>query len=738
MSVEPLPLKPGEDPWKVREISPDDFPWKRSRSGFAVFFFFSLLVAFTLLRLVLFLRFGLHEPWTLGSVVSIFLIGFQQDFLVALGTALPLFFWNWIVPDKLFRSWPHRILFIGGFFLFWFVQIFLLFVEYYFFDEFKSRFTTVAVDYLTAPKEVAGNIWESYNVVLVVAICLVIAILWMVTALVYFRQMWFQPVRARSRIAQFAIAVVLFFGVWVTLNPQFTVFADMYNRDWSACMDWVTSTTDGTHFSTDRTLNEIADNGSISFVNAALTRNLDYSAYYQTMPKAAAYRRVRQLLAMPGADMTSRTNSILRHIQGDPAKPKLNVVILMEESLGSEFWGCLGRTNTLTPHMDELATNEGILFTNIYASGNRTVRGFEGVLASFPPLPGDSIVKRDHSDNVETIARVLKRDGYNSIFLYGGRGMFDSMKSFTMDNGWDRFLEHNPPFNDDFPHPMFANIWGVCDEEVFARAIQEFRELNKTGKPFLGTIMTVSNHKPYTYPPGRIPEGPPPGRHPHAGLWHKILVKLGIGTKPGASRNKAVEYSDWCLGQFFDAAKKEPFWTNTVFVVVADHGARVYGSQSIPIFSYEIPLVILGPAVVKAPLRNGQLGCSLDVAPTVLGLLGRPYDSMFFGRNLLKEPKPNDGRVFINHNRDIGIMEDQRLAVLGLQKTEEYYSGDPKVANMEPLSSPQQSDLEIKTNAIAIYQVADDLYMHERYRIDAGGATRPSTLTTTNAPTAKP
>ncbi len=712
MPVEPSPLSSPEDPWKPKELSPEDFPWKRSRSGFAIFFFFSLLIACTILRVVLFAKFGWHEPHAGGSIVQLFLIGFHQDFLVALGTTLPLLFWIWIVPEKLFGNWLHRIPFILGFFIFWAVEIFILFVEYYFFDEFKSRFNTVAVDYLAAPKEVAGNIWESYPVVPIVSICAVLSLLWLVVALIYFRQMWFQPVRARTRFAHFAIAFVLFFGVWVTFNPRVTIFADMFNRDWSGCLDWITSTVGGTHFSPDRTLNEIADNGSMSFVNAALTHDLEYDAYYQTMDKAEAYRRVRHLLAEPGADLTSQTNSIRRHVVGDSSKPKLNVVILLEESLGSEFWGCLGRTNTLTPQMDQLATNEGILFTNIYASGNRTVRGFEGVLSSFPPLPGDSIVKRDHSDNVETIARVLKRDGYNSIFFYGGRGMFDSMKSYALNNGWDRFLEHNPPFNDDFPKPNFATIWGVSDEEVYARAIKEFHALNETGKPFLGTIMSVSNHKPYTYPTGRISEDP---------------------VHPKPSRNKAVKYADWCLGQFFQAAKKEPFWTNTVFVVVADHGARVYGSQSIPIFSYEIPFVILGPAVVKSPTRVGQLGCSLDVAPTVLGLIGRPYETLFFGRDLFKE-QPAEGRVFINHNRDIGIMEKERLVVLGLQKTEEYYSGDPKVANMEPLEKVTKADEEIKTNAIAVYQVADDLYMHDRYRIDASESKRPATGT--NAPAA--
>src|SRR6185369_8421459 len=179
--------------------------------------------------------------------------------------------------------------------------------------------------------------------------------------------------------------------------------------------------------------------------------------FYQTMDKAEAYRRVRRLLAEPGADLSSQTNSIVRHVVGDSSKPKLNVVILMEESLGSEFWGCLGRTNTLTPEMDKLATTEGMLFTNLYASGNRTVRGFEGVLSSFPPLPGDSIVKRDRSDNVETIARVLKRDGYSTVFLYGGRGFFDNMRSYAVRNGYDRFIEQKH-----FKDPTFTTIWGVC------------------------------------------------------------------------------------------------------------------------------------------------------------------------------------------------------------------------------------------------------------------------------------
>jgi phosphoglycerol transferase MdoB-like AlkP superfamily enzyme len=317
----------------------------------------------------------------------------------------------------------------------------------------------------------------------------------------------------------------------------------------------------------------------------------------------------------------------------------------------------------------------------------------EGVLSSFPSLPGDSIVKRNLSDNVETVARVLKRDGYATEFLYGGRGFFDGMRSFAVRNGYDRFIEQK-----DFAHPTFTTIWGVCDEDLMRRSVEEFRALNNAGKPFFGTVLSVSNHKPYTYPKGRIPEDPDRRRREHA-----------------------VKYADFALGEFFGLAKKEAFWTNTVFAVVADHGARVYGSQSIPIQSYEIPLVILGPAVVKSPQRIGTLGCSLDVSPTLLGLLGRPYETLFFGRDLFKVPEL-EGRVYLNHNRDIGMLLRDRMVVLGLMQTSEFYVGDPKRVNMVPLKNPQESDLEIEKDATAIYQVADDLYTRQLYHLDGNAA----------------
>jgi len=654
--------------------------WRHSRLGFAAFWLLSLMCGWLALRTALFLLFRPAGAPVVDSILG-FLSGTWRDLLAGIWLSLPLLFWLLIIPDRRFAGKWHRRLFWTVCLLFWFGQIFLLFVEYFFFEEFRSRFNTVAVDYLQYPKEVFVNIWDSYHVGLVMAVCMVLAFGWVLLARKLFVGMWEHPFRSKSRLTTLAGLVALAASLVPLVITAGTLSGVMHSpiRLGSA------------HVSSDRTLNEIANNGDLSFFAAAWTHNLDYAAFYKTMPREEAYQRARRLLAEPGSQFVESGDSIRRRVSGDPTRPPLNVVILLEESLGSEFWGSLGRSNTLTPEMDKLAAEQGMLFTNIYASGNRTVRGMEGVLSSFPPLPGESIVKRDRSDNVETIARILKRDGYSTLFLYGGRGVFDGMRSFALRNGYDRFIEEKH-----FEHPTFKTIWGVCDEDLYTRSIEEFRDLAKTGRPFFATILSVSNHKPYTYPRGRIPENPDEQR-----------------------RENAVKYCDYALGQFFRAAKQETFWTNTVFVVVADHGARVYGEQTIPIHSYEIPVLIVGPAVVKTPSRPGQLGCSLDVSPTVLGLIGRPYDSLFFGRDLLKL-RPGAGRAFLNHNRDIGMLAHDRLLVLGLMKAVEIYSGNPKKVEMTLLPSPTEADQQLVLDTVALYEVADDLYIHQRYRIDNG------------------
>jgi phosphoglycerol transferase MdoB-like AlkP superfamily enzyme len=628
-----------------------------------------VFVSFQVLRVFLALRFYEDEAGAIDYALC-FLRGALRDSSVALALTLPLAGWLVLAPRRWLRGRLHKRGFAVIYGLGWAAFTFSLVAEYFFFEEFKSRFNTVAIDYLLYPHEVFVNIWDSYPVAKVIFACAVLAA-------IAGRLCWrfASGLRLHSPSRRMAGAQ---FGVIGTLAWLLLAAGQLTSEN----------------VSRNRLVNELANSGELSFFHAAWSRNLDYAAFHQVLPRGEGYERARDLLSEPGSEFIGSPDSLARRVAGDRTRPRHNVIILLEESLGSEFWGALGRlAPTLTPCLDHLST-EGLLFINIYATGNRTVRGFEGVLSSFPPLPGDSIVKRDRSQNVETIARVLQRDGYRTMFLYGGRGMFDGMRSFAMHNGYERFIEQK-----DFAHPTFTTSWGVCNEDLYQRTLLECRELNRGGEPFFATVLSVSNHKPYTYPKSRIPEDPNKQKRSHA-----------------------VRYTDWALGQFFDAARKEDFWTNTIFVVVADHGARVYGSQAIPIHSYEIPFLVLGPVAVKAPARLPQWGCQLDVAPTVLGLLGRPYDTLFFGHDLMKLGSQN-GRALLNHNRDIGLATSNRLVVLGLDRGLKFYHGAAKSGTLIQVDVPDAEDRELALDALALFQTADELYMQRRYRLDA---TRPS------------
>jgi len=645
-------------------------PWERLRRP--VLCVAVLMVMALILRIVLMTSFAPVPTPTSKDYLLSLLVGLHLDLVAAFTLTAPLALWCLLVPARWVAARWHRAVMLAVSIFSWLILVFLHIAEWFFFEEYRSRYNTVAIDYLLYPTEVVTNIRESYPVPAILGACA------LGTAALVFLMQVLAPIGAgaacsiwrRSRWA---------FG-WLAMSATLVMSVSLAE----------------VRFSRERVINELANNSFVAGITAALTRNLDYAAFYPTMPREEALAICREMFADDGASFLS-PESLQRHIPGSLEKPKLNVCLLLEESLGSEFWGSLGREKkTLTPHLDRLANDEGLLFTNLYADGNRTIRGMEGILASFPPLPGDSIVARDRSENVDTLARVMARDGYRTLFLYGGRGLFDHVRSFNVGNGYERLIEQK-----DFTNPSHTTAWGVCNEDLYTRAIEEMRTLHESGKPFLVTTLSVSNHVPFTYPKGRIKEDPNAHR-----------------------RDYAVKYTDWALGQFFDAVKKEPFWNDTIFVVVADHGARVYGSQTIPIHSYEIPMLVLGPAAVQKPQRVDDLACQLDIAPTILGMIGRPYDSVFFGHDIINAPTRTH-RALLHHNRSIGIYRDEHLVIFGLNKEFEYWLGNPRAAlpgdakraYLQRVFEPDTVFQKLALEATALYQTADELYMNRHYQV---------------------
>ena len=618
------------------------------------------------------------------DLLRAFAAGALADLEVALWLAAPLVLVLAVLSERRLRSRGTRLLLALGLSFGVAMTLFIGVAEFFFFKEFDGRFNFVAVDYLLYPTEVAGNIWQSYHTGWVLAgIALVSG-----AGFLLFRRVLRPSPRPVDRTSNRALVPAVYAAALVL-----SAFAPG---------DRVAN------FSADRVVNEIAGNGYRSFWSALLGQDAPYEGLYRSAGSADAnFTRLRRLLSERATDQSSFSpGSTLRHIHPLRSPRRANVVLVLEESLGAEFVGALrAGANTSTPELDALVP-QGTFLTRAYSTGNRTIRALEATSASLPPLPGISIVRRRNSRNLFTLPEMLKSRGYRTLFVYGGRALFDGMGRYMRANGVERVIEQS-----DFPKDTFRTAWGVCDEAIFDRALAEMDALHQSGQPFYTVILTVSNHRPFLYPPGRIAADP-----------------------ERRKRVNAVRYADYALGRFVRDARRRAFFDDTLFVFMGDHGARVYGAAKIPMPSYEIPILFYAPGFVPSGVRVPTLASAMDVPPTILGLLGVEYRSKFFGRDVLALAR-TEGRAPLTHNNEIALLQGNELAILGLRGAASLYRYDRTVETLVPRPVTRRGDLSPIDDAVAYYEGADRLYRGGGYRFV------PETLAQTDpegAPPARP
>lgn len=626
------------------------------------------LVVGTVLRVVLWWRFGLSagvSGWTLPAILA---GGLLNDLVVATYLLAPLALYVTLPADRWHYSKTNRCLLAAGSWLTLAFIAYLAFAEVYFFDEFDARFNLVAFDYLAYPTEVAGDLWQEYPVLRIALASAVFAtfVIWMIRHCFSSGHLTTVPFLKRLQPLVLHFAAVLLFGFFYP--------------------------TDLLSLGSSRITNELVQNGISSFFRAAASSEIDYHAYYMSADSNENLLLLERELARGGGQFSRLDEGRLD--RRFPARAnglgRLNVVLVSSESFGAEFSRLYGSARDLTPDFDAYA-QQGLWFSRTYASGTRTVRGLEALASSIPPIPTVSILRRPGNEGIATWGAVMRSLGYHTSFLYGGYGYFDNMNYFFSRNGFD-VLDRSA-----IDSVRFENIWGVSDEDLFDRSLAHFDQMHAAGKPFFSIIMTTSNHKPFTFRPG--------------------LEKLGI-PESGGGRAAGVRYADYALGQFLQHAHDHPWFDDTIFVVVADHGARVYGAEQIPLRTYEIPLMIYAPKHIK-PQRVDTLMTQIDVAPTVLGLLGLPYEAPFFGQDVFSVP-PEHRIAFFNHNHDVAIYRDGHLVVFGLKNEVHHYHYDPATDSYEPAAR----DAGLERLGIAYYQTAYELFATHRY--EPSDAPRPA------------
>jgi len=605
------------------------------------------VVVSALTRLLLSGRPDVALPPGLGERVGIFAVGLLFDLVAACYVAAPMVLWLALVPDRVARSSPHRALSVLVFAAAAYVCVLLAVSEWLFWDEFGSRFNFIAVDYLLYTHEVLGNTWQSYPVGRVLLALLVAAagFAWMLR-----RPLWRHsaaPLGWRTGL------IVL--AAWSTLV--------------AGSVRWLDS--DVKNLSAEDTANELAGNGLYEFFAANYRNELDYERHYATVPIDDAMALVRTALGAAG-------DGVERHVVSSRPERRLNVILVSVESLGAEFLGSYGNAGGLTPNLDRLA-GESLWFSNVYATGNRTVRGLEALSLALPPTPGQSIVRRPANDTLFSLGSVFEDKGYEVLFAYGGYGYFDNMNAFFDSNDY-RSIDRRSIASERIE---FENIWGVADEYLFDHVLDELDRAG--GKPFFVHVMTTSNHRPYTYPAGRI------------------------DIPSGTGREGAVKYSDYAIGKLLEKARGRPWFDDTLFVITADHGAHARGTARIPVDKYLIPLFVYAPRHVE-PRREARLMSQIDIAPTVLGLLDFDYYSKFFGRDLLRSP-PGSDRAFVANYQTLGYLRDDRLVLLHPKRRTGAFRVDADRNIVEAIRDPAAV-----REAIAFYQAAAHVFRKGLYR----------------------
>ncbi|WP_236890744.1 LTA synthase family protein [Desulfoluna limicola] len=605
-------------------------------------------------RTLLMMHSASQVDWGVVQVGAIYGRGLFFDGVTAFYFVIPAVIYFVLVPDRIFRHRFHRPMVQAFFFIGVYILCYGAVAEWLFWDEFGTRLNFIAVDYLVYTTEVVGNILESYPVYPLLALLLVPTglICFVAVRSRAFTSAWTVPGRFKDRaISGFMflmLPVVCFIGVDSSMAR---VSENAFN-------------------------NELAKNGLYELFAAFRHNDLDYATFYDQRDTTEMLTRLRDLVKTDNATFISDDPTDITRMVVNPGEEKrLNVMFVTIESMSAEYMGIFGNGAGLTPNLDALA-GQGLFFDNFYATGTRSVRGLEALTLSTVPTPGRSIVKRPGNEEMFSLGYLFQERGYDTKWVYGGYGYFDNMNHYYGNNGFSVVDRTDMTAEE----KTFANVWGVCDGDLFNRSLKEADASYAAGKPFINYVFTTSNHRPYTYPEGKI----------------DIPVKTG--------RAGGVKYTDYAIGEFMRAARQKPWFDDTIFVIVADHCGSSAGRTSLPLRKYEIPLIIYSPGKVM-PQRISTQGSQIDVAPTLLALLNWDYKSKFLGKDILSM-KPEEGRAFVGTYQKLGYLKGDRLTVLLPSGGSETYAYDRVTKNQVRVGTSQSG----LTDAISYYQSASWLY----------------------------
>lgn len=382
-------------------------------------------------------------------------------------------------------------------------------------------------------------------------------------------------------------------------------------------------------FSSNQIVNSLTANSGYMLATSVKSMMSEKASTYKPLTQEEIIKEIQTDTGFNYTPATAENPTLNRLIPTNTGARK-NIVIILEESLGAQFVGYLGGSG-LTPNLDRIY-GEGYGFTNMFATGVRSVRGIEAVTSGFPPTVNTSTVKREKTQkNFFNLASVLKNEGYQNSFIYGEESHFDNMRSFFLGNGYTKIIDIN-----NYDNPIFTGSWGVSDEDLFNKALETFDEMHRQQQPFYSLVFTSSNHDPY-----EIKES----------FSHNVR-----------NRETAIKYADYALGKFYDEIKTKPYFNDTIFLVIADHDARAWGSELVPVNHFHIPAVLFGAGIEHK--TESHVVSQIDIPKTLMSLAGIKADVPTVGYDLTQLPDGFKGRALLQFYQNFCYLEGDGSAVM--------------------------------------------------------------------------
>ena len=392
------------------------------------------------------------------------------------------------------------------------------------------------------------------------------------------------------------------------------------------------------YFCQDAFLNQLGVSPTFNLLTSVMDDMRPENKYLHLMDEQEAITKAQALLNRPGDANVSPLAVYRRAAKADSVQQRRpNVVLIMMESMSAKFMKHFGQSETLTPFLDSLYTRS-ISFRNFYSAGIHTNHGLYATLYSFPAMMKRNLMKGSVIPRYSGLPTVLQENGYCNLFFMTHESQYDNMNAFLRTNGFDEIYAQ-----ENYPSEKVVNSFGVQDDFMYQYALPILNERAGTGNPFFSVLLSISNHPPYVIPPYF---------HPHSDVLEEQIV----------------EYADWSIRQFMQAAEKQPWFDNTIFVFLGDHGKMVGTPECEMPQSYNhIPLMIYGKDI-KPGVYDG-FGGQVDVSPTLLGLLNISYLQNNFGVNLLEEERPC---MFFTADNLIGARDSVNMFIYSPDSQQEF------------------------------------------------------------------